>query len=447
MKGKIKNSFSQTRFIVLGFLLIIVIGALLLMTPLASADNTVTNFADCLFTSVSSTCVTGLAVVDTYSHWSLFGHIVILCLIQIGGLGFITIGVIFSVLLRRRIGLKARGLMQESVNTLQIGGIVKLTKKIVKWTFIFEGIGALILGIRFSFDFGPIKGMWYGIFHAVSAFCNAGFDLMGIYEPYASLVPYAYDFVVNLTVMSLIVIGGIGFVVWDDLSRNKLNFKKYSLHTKVVLVTTVFLIFGGAVLFYIVEYNNTMSGMNVYERIVTSLFSSVTARTAGFNTIDTAALNDSSKILTMMLMFIGGSPGSTAGGIKTTTVFVLIISLWVNMTNSSNVSVFGRRFEDDALRKSGIVAALNMVLSVSAAFIILAITGLPMSDILFEVFSAIGTVGMTTGVTRSLNLGARIIIMLLMFCGRVGSLSFALSFLKKSGKATVYNPQEKISIG
>lgn len=447
MTNKKIKRFSQTRFIVLGFIIIILIGTLLLMTPLASKDNSMTSFMDCIFTAVSTTCVTGLAAVDTYSHWSFFGQVIILCLIQIGGLGFITIGVFFSVLLRRRIGLKTRGMMQESVNTLQIGGVVKLTKKIIKGTFIIEGIAALILGIRFSFDFGFVKGMWYGIFHSISAFCNAGFDLMGIYEPYTSLVPYVYDPIVNTVIMLLITIGGIGFIVWDDVSVNKFKFKKYSLHTKVVLLTSAILTFGGAILFFVTEYNNTMKDMNLYQRIITSLFSSVTARTAGFNTIDTAALSDSSKILTMALMFIGGSPGSTAGGIKTTTLFVLLVSVWGNMTNNGNVSVFKRRFENEALHKSGIVAVLNMVLAVVAAFVILTITNLPISDVLFEVFSAIGTVGMTTGITRSLNIGSRVIIMILMFCGRVGSLSFALSFLKKKNKAPLYDPQEKISIG
>lgn len=447
MSVRKKSNFSQTRYIVSGFLIIIFIGTLLLMTPLASKNRISTNFFDCLFTSVSCTCVTGLAVVDTFSHWSLFGQIVILCLIQIGGLGFITIGVIFSVLLRRRIGLKARGLMQESVNLLQIGGIVKLTKRIVRRTFMIEGVAAIILAIRFSMDFGAAKGIYYGIFHSVSAFCNAGFDLMGVYEPYTSLMPYVYDPIVNTVIMLLIIIGGIGFIVWDDIAVNKLHFKKYHLHTKVVLVTSFILIFGGAALFYIVEYNNTMADMNVYERVITSLFSSVTARTAGFNTIDTAALTDASKILTMGLMFIGGSPGSTAGGIKTTTFFVLLISLWGNMTNSSNVSVFGRRFEEEAIKKSAIVASLNMILAIVASFVILAITDIPISDILFEVFSAIGTVGMTTGITRDLNEGARIVIMILMFCGRVGSLSFALSVFKKKKDVKIKNPQEKIALG
>lgn len=442
-----KSHFSQTRFLVVGFLLIITIGSLLLMTPIASSDRTVTPFLDCLFTSVSATCVTGLVVTDTFTQWSLFGQLVILCMIQIGGLGFITIGVMFSLILRQRIGLKMRGLLQESVNTVQIGGVIRLAKKILKGTLIIEGAGALILSIRFSFDFGVPRGIYYGVFHSISAFCNAGFDLFGINTPYESLTSYAGDPVVNIVISALVIIGGIGFMVWDDITINKLNFRKYHLHTKVVLITTAFLLVSGTILFYIVEYNNTMQGMNVAERIMASFFSSVTARTAGFNTIDTAQLLPASKLLTIVLMFIGGSPGSTAGGIKTTTIFVLIISLWASINNKPKTAVFRRRFEDDAIRKASTVFMLNLLLAVSAVFIILACNRLPFDDIIFEVFSAIGTVGMSTGITRELNTVSRIVIMILMFCGRVGSLSFALSFLHKKKIPPVYYPEEKISIG
>lgn len=447
MAGRSRNNFSHTRFIVMGFIIIILIGAMLLMTPLASRNNSVTDFWDCLFTSASATCVTGFTVVDTYSHWSLFGQLVILLLIQIGGLGFITIGVIFSVIFRRRIGLHARGLMQESVNALEMDGIIRLTKKIIKGTIFFEVIGALILGIRFSLDLGITKGMYFGLFHSVSAFCNAGIDLMGVFEPGSSLTYYAYDPTVTIVILLLDIIGGIGFMVWDDISIKKFNFRKYNLHTKIVLVTSLFLIIAGAALYYVVEYNNSMSDLTVGEKIVSSLFCSVNTRTAGFYINNITDISDAGKILTMVLMFIGGSPGSTAGGIKTTTFFVLMASLWVNMTNSDGITIFKRRLEEDAVRKSAIVVALNMALAVSAAFIILAVTGLPMTEVLFEVFAAIGTTGMTMGITSGLNVGCRFVIILLMFCGRLGSLTFALSFFKKTVKKPVYAPQEKISIG
>lgn len=448
MKGKAKTRrhLTQTQFIVYGFIAIILIGALLLCTPIASRTHTATPFLDSLFTTVSSTCVTGLVVVDTYVHWSLFGQIVILFLIQIGGLGFITIGVLFSLILRRKIGLKTRGLMQESVNTIKIGGIIRLARKIIRGTLLIEGAGAILLSIRFSFDFGVPKGIYYGIFHSISAFCNAGFDLMGVNGEFNSLCDYAGDPWVNIVIMSLIVIGGIGFVVWDDISINKFKFRKYSFHTKIVLVTTLFLIVSSSTLFYIVEYDNTMEGMNVGERILASMFSAITARTAGFNTIDTGSLKGASLLLTCILMFIGGSPGSTAGGIKTTTFFVLMVNLFANMRGGKS-GIFRRRFEDGAIKKASMVFILNLVLCMMAMFVILAITNLAFSDIMFEVFSAMGTAGMSTGVTRDLNEGARCIIMLLMFCGRVGSLSFALSFLQKKKVPPVCYPQEKISIG
>lgn len=447
MAGKIKNNFSHTRFIVLGFIIIILVGALFLMTPWASKDKSVTDFWDCLFTSASAACVTGLTVVDTYSHWSLFGQLVILCLIQIGGLGFITIGVFFSVIFRRRIGLQARGLMQESVNALHMDGIIKLTKKIIRGTLFFEGIGALILGIRFSMDLGFVKGMYYGVFHSISAFCNAGIDLMGIFEPGSSFSYYAFDPVVMIVVMLLVIIGGIGFLVWDDISINKFNVRKYSLHTKIVLITSLCLTVIGATLYYAVEYNASMADLNIYEKIAASIFYSVNTRSSGFCISDITTFSDSGKLLTMVLMFIGASPGSTAGGIKTTTFFVLLASMWVNMTNMDGISVFKRRLEEDAIRKAAIVVALNMTLAICASFIILAVNGLPFIDVLFEVFAAIGTTGMSLGVTQSLNIGCRFVIIVLMFCGRLGSLTFALSFMKYTAKKPVYAPQEKISIG
>ena len=312
----IYKKMTQTQMIVVGYLLLILLGSILLMLPVSSRDGNMTSFADALFTSTSASCVTGLVVQDTYLHWSFFGQLIILILIQIGGMGFMTIGVCVAILLRRKIGLKVRGILQESINSIQIGGIVKLTKKIIKGTLFFESIGAVLLMIRFIPEFGIGRGIWYGIFHSISAFCNAGFDLMGENGAYQSLIRYSDDWLVNTVIMLLIIIGGIGFLVWDDLSVKKFQWKKYHLHTKIVLSTTGFLIIGGAVLFLILEKNNVLAGMPVKEQILCSLFHSVTARTAGFNTTDTGALTEGSKLVTMILMFIGGSPGSTAGGIK-----------------------------------------------------------------------------------------------------------------------------------
>ena len=417
------------------------------MLPFASRDGQSEPFLNCLFTATSASCVTGLVVADTWSQWSLFGQLVILTMIQIGGLGFITVGVFISIVLRRKIGLKDSGLMMESVNTLQIGGVVRLAKKIIIGTCIFEGTGAVLLAIRFIPQFGFLRGLFYGIFHSISAFCNAGFDLMGGQTPYSSFVAYYDDWLVNLVIMSLIIIGGIGFIVWDDLSRNKLHFRKYMLQTKIVLVTTAILVFGGGLLFYLLERNHLLVGMNTSGKILTSLFSSVTARTAGFNTTDTAALTDGSKLLTIILMFIGGSPGSTAGGIKTTTLVVLLLCVHSNIKQTYGINIFGRRLENDAVKRAGTILTINLLLAVTASLAIMAIQPLGFSDILFETFSAIGTVGMTTGITRALHPVSRCIIILLMYCGRIGSLSFALAFVQSKRKPHVQQPAEAINIG
>ena len=443
----VRSHLTQTQFIASGFLGIILTGTLLLMLPVSSRTGEVSSFLNCLFTATSASCVTGLVVYDTWSHWSLFGQLVILSLIQIGGLGFVTIGVFLSIVLRRRIGLKERGLMQESVNTLQIGGVVRLAKKIVIGTIFFEGLGAGLLAIRFVPQYGPGRGIYYSIFHAVSAFCNAGFDLMGWQGPYSSLVGYYNDWLVNLVIMSLIVIGGIGFIVWEDLSRHRLHFRRYMLHTKIVLLTTVALIFGSAWLFYRFESGNLLVGMDTSGKILTSLFSSVTARTAGFNTVDTGALTDASKMLTVLLMFVGGSPGSTAGGVKTTTMIVIYLHLWSTIQRTHGVNAFGRRLEDEVLKQSSAIFMINLTLAMTVSMFIMATQKYPVMDVLFETFSAIGTAGMTTGITRGLNAASRLAVVFLMYCGRVGSLSFALSFTQRKKVARVQQPVGRISIG
>lgn len=444
---KVRRHLTQTQFIAYGFIALILTGTLLLMLPVSSRDGQAGNFLNCLFTATSASCVTGLVVYDTWTHWSTFGQLVIISLIQIGGLGFITIGVFLSIVLRRKIGLKERGLMQESANTLEIGGVVRLAKKIIIGTLFFEGVGALILAVRFIPEHGMAKGIYYGVFHAISAFCNAGFDLMGYQGEFVSLVNFYDDWVVNLVVMGLIVIGGLGFVVWDDLKQNKLHVKCYMLHTKIVLLTTFILLFGGAFLFYLFEKDNLLVGMNASGQILTSMFNAVTPRTAGFNTVDTASLTDASKLLTVMLMFVGGSPGSTAGGVKTTTIAVMYLYLWSNIQRTHGVNAFGRRLEEDALKRACSIVMINLTLALGATLFIMATQKLAMSDVLFETFSAIGTVGMTTGITRSLNPASRVIIAFLMYCGRVGSLSFALSFTQHKRIAPVQQPMERITIG
>lgn len=449
MKRKpFSKQLNQLQSIALGFFALIILGAVLLCFPFASRSGQVTPFLDCLFTATSATCVTGLVVVDTYQHWSSAGQAIVLCLIQIGGLGFITVGVWFSVFLRRKIGLRERGLIQESLNSMELAGVVRLVKRIVKGTLLFEGLGAVLLMLCFIPQFGVGRGIWYSVFHAISAFCNGGFDLMGRFGEYSSLCPYYDNPLVNAVVMVLILVGGIGFLVWDDMIENGLHFRKYRLHTKLVLSITLVLLVIPAILFYFLEYHQTMEGMSQGGRIWSSLFCSVTPRTAGFNTVDTGSLSNGSMLLTMVLMFVGGCPGSTAGGIKTTTLFVVLAYIIASFRNKKEVDIFRRRLSEEATNKALLVFGVNFVLAITVGFLISALQPqLKMEQVLFEVFSAIGTAGMSTGVTRELGTVARILIIFLMYCGRVGSLSFALSVMKTKKTAKVKNPVEKIIIG
>ncbi|HWR61167.1 MAG TPA: TrkH family potassium uptake protein [Clostridia bacterium] len=442
------KTLTYPQMIALGYLVVILIGTALLALPVSSRSHISPGLVDALFTATSATCVTGLVVFDTYTQWTPFGQLVILSLIQVGGLGFMTIITMFSFLLRRKIGLRERGLLRESVNTMYIGGIVRLTKKILIGTLFFEGLGAILLSARFIPRMGLAAGLYNGIFHSVSAFCNAGFDLMGKYGEYSSLTAFYNDAVVCLTVIMLIVTGGIGFFVWDDILKNKYHFRKYQLHTKLAIVTTVFLIISGAAGFYAFERGNLQAGMNAGERILVSLFASVTPRTAGYNTLDVAALTPASKLLTMVLMFIGGSPGSTAGGIKTTTLAVILISLWSSLVNAKSEKVFDRRLEENALKRASAVTTVNLLLTLGAVFLICGTnTSLSLTDVFFEVLSAIGTVGLSTGITGTLNAFAQIVIILLMYSGRVGSLTFALLFVEHRMSSTIQSPVEKINIG
>lgn len=443
-----KRKFSQTRIIAIGYISIILIGTFLLMLPFASQSGESAGFVPALFTAVSSSCVTGLIVLDTATSWTLFGQIVIICLIQIGGLGFMTIATMFSMLLKRKMGLREREIMVESINTEHIGSIRNLTGKIIAGTAIFESAGALLLATRFIPRFGLGRGIWYSVFHSISAFCNAGFDLMGITEPYASLTGFSDDVVVILTLSMLIIVGGIGFLVWDDISKKKLKFKYYQLHTKIVLSVTALLLIIPVILFLIFERDFTNEGLSFGHSLLNALFDSVTARTAGFNSTDTAALSPASKILTVFLMFIGGSPGSTAGGIKTTTLAVIAISTFNGITRRQSKGIFGRRLEKDAIHKASSVVFTNLSLAIFGVIAILAIQpNTDIGDVIFECVSAIGTVGMTTGITRDLATASRLIVAFLMFCGRVGSVSFALALMEKKAAPPVKNPREKITIG
>lgn len=441
------HRLNQVQYIALGFFFIILAGSLILTLPIASQSGEWTPFLDSMFTATSATCVTGLVVYDTFTHWNVFGQLVILLLIQIGGLGFITVGVGFSMAFRRRIGLRQRDLLKESINAMEIGGIVKLSRKIFIGTALCEGVGALLLATRFIPEFGLVKGIYYSIFHAISAFCNAGFDLMGGQQPYASFTAYATDPVINITLMLLIIVGGLGFVVWSDVVSKRFRWKNYCLHTKMVISVTLLLIFGGALFLFLFEQGGTISGMSTGDQILASLFGSVTARTAGFNTVDTGALQPESKLLTIALMFIGGSPGSTAGGVKTTTIAVILIYVISNLRGESGCNVFHRRIGDEVIKRASMVFCLNLFLGLTSVTLILATSNLHMSDVLFEVYSAISTVGMTTGITRDLNVVGRIVIIILMYCGRIGSMTFALSLVAKPEAKGLSLPEEKVTIG
>ena len=417
------------------------------MLPISSKSGEFTGFLEAVFNATSATCATGLIVVDTFTHWSLFGQIVILIMIQIGGLGFVTFGVFGMSVLRKKIGLRERELVHESLNSMYLGGSVELVKNVVFGTFLIEGIGALILSVRFIPELGVFRGIYYGIFHSVSAFCNAGFDLMGFKGQYSSLCSYSDDIVVNVVIISLIVIGGLGFLVWEDVRKNKLKFSKYMLHTKIVITFTAILLIGGTVFFYFSESGGALANMSFKEKVLSSLFSAVTPRTAGFNTIDTAALSESGKLMTVILMFIGGSPGSTAGGIKTTSFAAILLFVISYIKKEKECRVFKRSFENDIVKKASTVLFVNLFLALLGMMILTLINNVSAIDAAVETFSAISTVGMSTGITRDINAFSKVILIFLMFCGRIGSLSFALSFSERKKVPDIKYSKEDILIG
>ncbi|MEY8522385.1 TrkH family potassium uptake protein [Lachnospiraceae bacterium 38-10] len=447
-KRKIKRyGVNKTRTIALNFMAIIFIGACLLTLPVSSRDGQWTDFMTALFTATSASCVTGLVLVDTFSHWSLFGQILILVMIQIGGLGTIAMRILLATFLRRNITLKARNLLQESINSLQIGGIVRLIRQALKGTILFEAAGAFVMAFYFVPRLGWQRGIYYSIFHAISAFCNAGFDLMGYQGEYVSFVSAVDHPLINIPIMALIILGGLGFIVWVDVWKHKFRFRKFQFHTKLVLTTTAVLVVGGAAVFYLFETDASMAGLSLNGKIYASFFASVTARTAGFNTVDTALMSEGGKLFNIVLMFIGGSPGSTAGGIKTTSIAVIFFYMIAYLRGKQGAEVFGRRISDETVRKAVTVFVLNLFLALGAVLIINGVEKLPMLDLMFEAFSAIGTVGMTTGLTRDLGTVGRVLIMALMFLGRVGSMSFAFSFYERKPVPKVQLPEIEVPVG
>ncbi len=434
------NSF---QIIVLGFAGVILLGALLLMFPVSSAKGQPTPFIDALFTATTSVCVTGLVVQDTGTYWAAFGHTIILLLIQIGGMGVITVAASFAMISGRKIGLMQRSTMQEAVAAPKMSGIVRLTGFIVKTTFAIELLGAAAMAPVFCRDFGLLRGIWMALFHSISAFCNAGIDLMGIRAPYSSLTSYAENPVINVTVMLLIVIGGIGFLTWDDIRTNRLHLKKYRMQSKVILVTTAILILLPAVYFFFGEFSDFAIG----KRILASLFQSVTPRTAGFNTVDLNAMSEPGQMLTIVLMLIGGSPGSTAGGMKTTTIAVLLASALSVFRRRDSAQFCGRSISHEIMANASTILLMYVGLCMGGAMIISAAEGLPMLTCLYETASAVGTVGLSLGITPSLGMLSKIVLIVLMFFGRVGGLT--LIFAALSGRSLQLGklPQERITVG
>lgn len=442
-----KFKFSYSQKILAGFIIIIFIGGVLLMFPVSSSEGKYTPFLNALFTSASACCVTGLVVYDTFTHWSLFGQIVILLLIQLGGLGFMVFAAAGAILTKKKLGLGQRELMQEAVNANQVGGIVRLFKMILKGTLICEGAGTIFLSVKFIPMLGIGEGLYYSLFHSVSAFCSAGFDLMGKFGNSPSMSYFKEDIYVNIVLMILVTIGGIGFYVWEDLFTQKFKFKKLRLHTKLVLVTTAILIIFPTVLFLIFERNKAFSGLDPIHAVFAALFESVSVRTVGFDMIGQEKLSDSSTIIGTVLMLIGGSPGSTAGGIKTTTAAVLFLSALAELKNRRSVSVFERRLDDDLLRRAISIIVVYLVMAFTAAAVICHIEDMSLKEVVFEVFAAIGTVGLTMGLTPLLSSVSKVILMVLMLFGRIGGVSMAMAFVRPYIISPVEYPLEKISVG
>ena len=440
--GRMPRRLTRSQIIVLGFLGAILLGAFLLMLPISTADGKGATFADAVFTATSATCVTGLVVQDTATYWSYFGQAVILLLIQVGGMGVVTFAVAITVASGKKIGLMQRSTMQEAISAHQMGGIVKLTGFILKTSAIIELTGAALLAPAFINEFGVGKGIWYSFFHSISAFCNAGFDLMGVKEKYSSLTSFSDNILVNIVIMALIIIGGIGFLVWDDIKTNKYHIRKYRMQTKLVLITSAFLILLPAIVFFI-----EFAGMDIKSRILNSLFQSVTTRTAGFNTYDLTKLNSGGISVMIVLMLIGGSPGSTAGGMKTTTFAVVILTAFSVFRRKEHTDFAGRSIADSVLRNAIAIVTMYLLLFLTGGIIITAVEGLPMMTCMFETASAVGTVGLTLGITPSLSIASRIILIVLMYIGRVGGLTLLFSAVTPGQSTMSKLPQEKLTVG
>ena len=429
-KRKKRLKLMPTQIIAITFAMIILLGAVLLTLPAASRDGISCGFRPALFTATSATCVTGLVMYDTWTQWSAFGQIVIISLIEVGGLGFMSAASLFVFLFRRKVGLKQRMLMAQALSMDEMSGVVKLQKWVLLGSISIQLLGAAVLLLRFWPEYGFHRALIWGIFHSISAFCNAGFDIFGSVAPGASVITFNNDPVVLITLMALVVLGGLGFFVWEELARLR-SLKKCSVYTKLVLVTSSVLILGGAAVILLLEWNNpgTLGDMPWGQKILNAFFQSVTLRTAGFAGVDQALLTDAGKAVSTVLMLIGGSSGSTAGGLKTVTFVVLLLFLWARARGRSTVQVFHRTVPREKVMDAMTIAGIMIVLAVFGAMFISATSPVNFTDSLFEAVSALATVGLTAGATASLSIPAQFLIILFMYFGRVGVLTISLGFL------------------
>lgn len=440
---RLRRHMNSAQIIILGFAALILCGALLLMLPIASQSRTVTPFHETLLTATSASCVTGLVVRSTGAHWSLFGQIVILFLIQIGGLGVVTVALCFVRLSGRKISLFQRSAMQDSISAPQVGGIVRMTSLILRGTLFTEGTGMLLLLPSFCRRFGA-KGIWYALFHSISAFCNAGFDLLGTAaDPFPSVTAFRTDPLVCITLALLILIGGIGFLTWEDIATHRHRIGRYRLQSKLILTVCAVLIAFPTLFFFFFEFTDGTVG----QRLLDAFFQTVTPRTAGFNTVDLAAMQGASRAIMVVLMLIGGASGSTAGGMKVNTVGVLFANLGAIFRRRSEVEAFGRRIDPATVRQAAVIVTMYLTLFIGGGVAISAIEGLPIGSCLYESASAVATVGLTLGITPSLGVASQLILTVQMYLGRVGGLTLIYAALANPDTTPSRLPQEKVSVG
>lgn len=438
-----KKHLTSFQLIILGFAGVILLGTILLMLPVSTLENVSTPFHEAMFTATSAVCVTGLVVKDTGSYWSVFGQMVILVLIQIGGLGVVTMAVSVPLLSGKKISLMQRSTMQDAISAPKIGGIVRLTRFILKGTLLIEMAGAILLLPFFLSDYG-LKGSWMAVFHSVSAFCNAGFDILGTADhTFPSLMQYSGNVFINVVIMLLIIIGGIGFLTWDDIYMNKMKFKCYHMQSKIILITTICLILLPAIFFFVYDLKN----LSVGERLLAATFQSVTTRTAGFNTINISEMSEASKAVMILLMLIGGSPGSTAGGMKTTTFTILLLNAIATFRSQENAGAFGRRLEYNVIKDAATIAMLYFTLFFVGGIAISIYEDFPLLDCLYEAASAVGTVGLTLGITPKLHVFSQVVLIILMYLGRVGGLTLIYAVFFGRNKKNAKLPLGKITVG